>query len=45
MSEIGAKENIRPKREEVTGWRKLHNEEVHNFYYLPNIIRSVIPTG
>jgi hypothetical protein len=23
----------RPKRDEVTGsWRKLHNEELHNFY-------------
>jgi hypothetical protein len=29
-----------PKRDEVTGdWRKLHNEELHNFYSLPNIIR------
>jgi hypothetical protein len=26
-----------PKRDEVTGyWRKLHNEELHNFYSLPN---------
>jgi hypothetical protein len=23
-----------PKRDEVTGeWRKLHNEELHNFYH------------
>jgi hypothetical protein len=29
-----------PKRDEVTGdWRKLHNEELHNFYSSPNIIR------
>jgi hypothetical protein len=29
-----------PKRDEVTGgWRKLHNEELHNLYYPPNIIR------
>jgi hypothetical protein len=29
-----------PKTEEVTGgWRKLHNEELHNSYSLPNIIR------
>jgi hypothetical protein len=21
------------------GWRKLHNEELHNFYSLPDIIR------
>jgi hypothetical protein len=26
----------------VTGeWRKLHNEEVHNFYSSPDIIRQV----
>jgi hypothetical protein len=29
-----------PKRDEVTGgWRKLHNEELHNLYSLPSIIR------
>jgi hypothetical protein len=29
-------------REEVTeGWRKLHNEELRNFYSSPNIIRMV----
>jgi hypothetical protein len=29
-----------PKRDEVTGdWRKLHNEELHNFYSAPNLIR------
>jgi hypothetical protein len=28
-----------PKRSEVTGgWRKLHNEELHNLYSSPNII-------
>jgi hypothetical protein len=28
------------KREEVTGgWRKLHNEELHNLYFSPDIIR------
>jgi hypothetical protein len=27
------------KRDEVTGgWRKLHNEELHNLYSSPNII-------
>jgi hypothetical protein len=27
------------KREEVKGeWRRLHKEELHNFYSLPNII-------
>jgi hypothetical protein len=26
----------------VTGdWRKLHNEELHNLYYSPNIIRMI----
>jgi hypothetical protein len=31
-----------PKRDEVTGeWRKLHNEELHNFYSSPNIIRTI----
>jgi hypothetical protein len=29
-----------PKRNEVTGgWRKLHNEELHNLYCSPSIIR------
>jgi hypothetical protein len=29
-----------PKRDEVTGeWRKLHNEQLCNFYSLPSIIR------
>jgi hypothetical protein len=31
-----------PKRDEVTGeWRKLHNEELHNVYSLPSIIRII----
>jgi hypothetical protein len=33
---------FRPKRDEVTGeWRKLHNEELHNLYSSPDIIRQV----
>jgi hypothetical protein len=29
-----------PKRDEVTGkWRKLHNEDLHDLYSSPNIIR------
>jgi hypothetical protein len=29
-----------PKRGEVIGgWRKLHNEELHDFYSSPNIIK------
>jgi hypothetical protein len=31
-----------PKRDEVTGgWRKLHNEELHNLYFSPSIIRMI----
>jgi hypothetical protein len=31
-----------PKRDEVTReWRKLHNEELHNLYSSPDIIRQV----
>jgi hypothetical protein len=31
-----------PKRDEVTGdWRKLHNEELHNMYSSPSIIRMI----
>jgi hypothetical protein len=30
-----------PKREEVTGdWRKLNDEELHNLYSSPNIIKN-----
>jgi hypothetical protein len=33
---------VGPKRDEVTGeWRKLHNEELHNLYSSPDIIRQV----
>jgi hypothetical protein len=32
---------FRPKRDEVTGeWRKLHNEELHNMYSSPDMIRQ-----
>jgi hypothetical protein len=35
-----------PKREEVTGeWRKLHNEELHDLYSLPSIIRIIKVRG
>jgi hypothetical protein len=31
-----------PKRDEVAGgWRKLHNEELHNLYSSPSIIRMI----
>jgi hypothetical protein len=26
-----------PEREELSGWRKLHNEEFHSLYSLPGI--------
>jgi hypothetical protein len=33
-----------PKRDEVTGgWRKLHEEELHNLYSSPSIIRMIKP--
>jgi hypothetical protein len=33
---------FRPKRDEVTGgWRKLHNEELHNLFSSPSIIRII----
>jgi hypothetical protein len=35
-----------PRRDEVTGeWRKLHSEELHNFYSSPDIIRQVKSRG
>jgi hypothetical protein len=34
------------KRDEVAGyWRKLHNEELHNCYYSPSIIRIIKSRG
>jgi hypothetical protein len=33
-----------PKRDEVSGeWRKLHNEELHDLYSSPSVIRMVKP--
>jgi hypothetical protein len=40
--ENDVEENTLLKRDEVTGgWRKLHNEEVNNFYSSPSIIRMI----
>jgi hypothetical protein len=31
-----------PRRDQVTGeWRKLHNEDLHDLYYSPSIIRMM----
>jgi hypothetical protein len=31
-----------PKKEKVAGgWRRLYNEELHNFYASPNVIRVI----
>jgi hypothetical protein len=30
-----------PNREEVIDWRKLHNEELHNWYSSPGTIRII----
>ena len=31
-----------PKRDEVTGeWKKLHNEELNDLYFSPNIIQVI----
>jgi hypothetical protein len=30
-----------PKREEDESWRKLHNDELHNLYSSPNIVRVI----
>jgi hypothetical protein len=31
-----------PKRDEVAGdWKKLHNDELHNLYSSPDIIRMI----
>jgi hypothetical protein len=31
-----------PKRDQVTGrWRKLHNEELHDLYSSPSIIKMI----
>jgi hypothetical protein len=35
-----------PKRDEITrDWRKVHNEELHNLYSSPSIIRIIKSRG
>jgi hypothetical protein len=31
-----------PKRDKIIGgWRRMHNEELHNLYSSPNVIRTI----
>ena len=30
-----------PKRDENGEWRRLHNEEIHSLYRLPNIVKMI----
>jgi hypothetical protein len=40
---MGAEKDNKPKRDEITGeWRRLHNKELHDPYWAPNIIRVFI---
>jgi hypothetical protein len=40
--ENGALSKFGPKRDEMAGeWRKLHNEELHDLYSSPSIIRMI----
>jgi hypothetical protein len=32
---------LKPKMEEDGSWRKLHNDELHSLYSLPNIVRVI----
>jgi hypothetical protein len=34
-----------PEREEDGSWRKLHNDELHNLYSSPNIVRVIKSKG
>jgi hypothetical protein len=40
--ENGAEKIIWIEEGYVTGWRKLHNEELHNFYSSPSIKRMIV---
>jgi hypothetical protein len=33
--------SVTRRNEAIGGWRKLHKEELHNFYYLSSISRMV----
>jgi hypothetical protein len=32
---------FRPKREEDISWRKIHNDELHSLYSIPDIVRVI----
>jgi hypothetical protein len=34
-----------PKREEDGSWRKFHNDELHNLYSSPNVVRVINSRG
>jgi hypothetical protein len=43
ISKQGDEEDIELKTDnEAGGWRKLHNEKLHNLYSLPSIIRLIM---
>jgi len=37
--------DLRERKQATEGWRKLHNDELHNVYSSPNIIRIIKPRG
>jgi hypothetical protein len=39
--ELGAEEKTWNSEEVARGWRRLHNEELHNLYTSPNIMRGI----
>jgi hypothetical protein len=41
LSESRVLRRIFDERDEVGGWRKLHNEKLQNLYHSPSIIRMI----
>jgi hypothetical protein len=44
VSKQGAEKNICTLDEVTRGWRKLHNEEFHDLFSLPNVTRVIKST-